>query len=93
MNINYKFVLGDDASALIEMKVSQDGYMALELTAKNDSNLNSEMKLNFNAMDLTKLYMEYKASVTAADTNPLTAPAEGETVVSLESLFSGLLGA
>lgn len=93
MNINYKFVLGDDASALIEMKVSQDGYMALELTAKNDSSLNSEMKLNFNAMDLTKLYMEYKASVTAADTNPLTAPAEGETVVSLESLFAGLLGA
>ena len=93
MNINYKFVLGDDASALIEMKVSQEGYMTVELTAKNDSNLNSEMKLNFNAMDLTKLYMEYKASVTAADTNPITAPAEGETVVSLESLFAGLLGA
>lgn len=91
MNINYKFVLGDDASALIEMKVNQEGYMTIELTAKNDSNLNSEMTLNFNAMDLTKLYMEYKASVTAAETTPLTAPAEGETVVSLGTLFGGML--
>lgn len=75
----------------VKLHMNSDGNMTMDMDVASDKDLNSTVTISMSVADMMKLYMDFKATVTATTESPLTAPPAGETVTSIQSLMGGLM--
>lgn len=75
----------------VKLHMCADEYMTMDMDMSTDKKLNSTVAFSMDIADMMKLYMDYKATVTATTESPLTAPPAGETVTSIDTLFGNLM--